>query len=264
MIAADRELLDIYLLGTPVDQLLQEVTCGELEVEGAKVRIPSDRFDALNGRLEIFWGAHDENQGGVKRFLAHRCSPEFIKTIRLQQRPWFLESLRVGSYFYAVPDVEVMNKFHQLGILPEQESLRHVAAIRELAATTPDAGYLNRSIVSFMTKHEIDETTAYVRAELLSHFDSCISSWRDNWDPREDPENHFYELTSALQTFESALSDDEEAIMWIVTAKLQLDSAADEMRKEMQGEPDFDYGAYSRPGLTSQSEERSIFDDVDE
>jgi len=44
VIADDRELMDIYLAGAPVDRLFSEVTCGDVGVQGVKVIVPSDRL----------------------------------------------------------------------------------------------------------------------------------------------------------------------------------------------------------------------------
>jgi len=45
------------------------------------------------------------------------------------------------SYFYAVSDIDVLNKLHALTLLPETERAKYVAAVRSLAVSTPDAAF---------------------------------------------------------------------------------------------------------------------------
>jgi hypothetical protein len=51
LVAEDRELMDIYLLGTPVERLLVEVSCGDIERENVKVNVPRDRYEPLMARV---------------------------------------------------------------------------------------------------------------------------------------------------------------------------------------------------------------------
>ena len=73
LIAENRELMDIYLAGTPVRQLFQEVSCGDVGLEGVKVIVPRDRYDALWLRMETFLVETRESNNPVNRFLANRC-----------------------------------------------------------------------------------------------------------------------------------------------------------------------------------------------
>jgi hypothetical protein len=53
LVAARAELVDIYLAGVKVSELLSEVVCGDVDVPGAKVHIPKSRFSAVIGLLRI-------------------------------------------------------------------------------------------------------------------------------------------------------------------------------------------------------------------
>jgi hypothetical protein len=65
------ELLTHFIAACPIDALLQEVTCGDVGLQGALV-IPEPLFDRMLNRIQ-------ESDWQVARFLTHRCSPEFLR-----------------------------------------------------------------------------------------------------------------------------------------------------------------------------------------
>jgi hypothetical protein len=237
LVAANRELMDIYLLGAPVDQITREVTCGGLDLEHIKVRVPNDRYDAVMNRLERYGSATQEKRSLVNRFLGSRCDREFLERF-LERNPAFASGLQVMSYFYAVSDVEVINRLCEFGLMPEAERLRHVQKVRTLAVSTPDSGYLESDVVSFLTSDEKTEITDYVRTELLSNIDACVDNWRSNWTSEEDPREYFRDLRSALNAFENEFFEDEETEALIAAGLSSIDKAIEEMELEASDSPD--------------------------
>ena len=150
VVADNRELLDIYLTGAPVDKLCNEISCGKAHVEGAKVIVPHDRYDFVITRLESFDLIKWYNRSTLHRFLTYRSDREFLLRY-ITRNPEFISHLNVGAYLYAVSDVDVLVRLHEFGLLPEAERLRHIEAIRELAVDIPDAGFLREDIRPLMT-----------------------------------------------------------------------------------------------------------------
>jgi hypothetical protein len=262
-VAENRELMDIYLAGTPVHQLLSEIACGDVKIEGAKVRVPPDRFDFLAGRAETFYRSRRENESVVERFLASRCDKEFLLRY-IERNPTLVPGLYVMSYFYAASGVEVINRLHEFGLLPESERLRHLASVRDLAVNTPDAGFLNQRHVSFISEEERLEILQHVHQSLLPQLDNCVESWRDNFRGDEDPNSYFSSLEEALKEFGQQLADDALAGIQIADALAKIGEAVEELNAAP--EPDNDYSSFRHKQLGSLSSEisRSIFDDVDQ
>ena len=179
LVAADRELMDIYLVGTPVRQLLSEIACGDTHFGGVKVEVPVDRYDGLIGPIQAFHAESYENRNAVNSFLGHRCGREFLKQF-LERSPGFAERLQVMSYFYAVTSIDVLNKLHAVGLLAEDQRLKHAAALRELAVQTPDDGFLNPNIVSFLKEDEVEGIVSDIRENLLPNIDREVEIWKDN------------------------------------------------------------------------------------
>jgi hypothetical protein len=96
LVAESRELMDIYLMGTPVRQLLSEIGCGGTGLAGMKVEVPPDRYDNLITRIAAFGAERRENHDAVNHFLAFRCGREFLRRYQ-EHEPEFMGRLQVGA-----------------------------------------------------------------------------------------------------------------------------------------------------------------------
>ncbi|MDO8891900.1 MAG: hypothetical protein Q7V00_08670 [Sulfurimicrobium sp.] len=262
LVAEDRELLDIYLTGTPIEKLFSEVSCGDVGLEGVKVIVPSDRYEALASRIESFFSKRRENEDRVNRFLSYRCDKEFLM-LYIARKTNFVSNLRVGSYLYAISDVDVIVRLNQLGLLPESKRLSVVSAIRDLAVVTPDSGFLRDEIRRLFTQAELDEIFDYVKQTLLPNIDEHIDNWRANYNGDDDPEDYFSELKSTLKKYREVFDEDISAVCDIDRAMDEIDEVVEELRSEMPEEPDAGdfFGGSVQGGEPDDS--RSIFDDVD-
>ncbi|MCC8955019.1 hypothetical protein H8B02_16700 [Bradyrhizobium sp. Pear77] len=262
LVAENRELMDIYLAGTPVPELFSEVSCGADGIGGTKVEVPADRYEALIKRIVAFHDSRRENRSPVNSFLANRCGKEFLRLF-LERCPEFVGELDVMSYFYAVSAIDLLNVIHEFGLLPEDQRLRHAATVRKLAIQTPDAGFLDRRIVSFLTEEEIQQILADFRDHTLPFIDIEVENWKDNYSSRETPGDYFEPLRSALAEFRIAMADDIDVASRIESALAYVDEAISALDTRGSDEPEHgDYYNRSSENVTNPSS-RSIFDDVD-
>lgn len=262
LVAEDRELMDIYLAGTPVEKLFGEISCGDVGIQGAKVIVPSDRFNGLMTRMAEFDSKKWENQRALHRFLAHRCDKEFLARY-IARYPEFIPSLRVGSYLSVVSDVDAIVRLHQFGLLSEDKRLYVVARIRELAVETPDAGFLQEGIRNLLTEDELADILAHVQKTLLPKLDDKIDNWRSNYSSNDDPEDYFDELVYALRKYRDKFESCPDSVEYINSALTDIEQVIDDLRSERPQEPDSDdyFGRGSSGG--GYDESRSVFDDVD-
>jgi len=131
LIVEDHELLDIYLLGTPVESLLREITCGDVGIQGMKVIVPRDRYDLVLRRLTELDMRKAEDKARLHHFLSFRCDKAFLEAY-LRKHPLFIPWLQVWSYLSAVTDVEVFAALHKYGLLPEDQRARFVTEVKQL------------------------------------------------------------------------------------------------------------------------------------
>lgn len=263
LVAEDRELMDIYLVGSPIEKLFSEVSCGDVGIEGIKVIVPPDRYSLVISRMETFRKNRGENANQVNRFLAYRCDQNFLARF-IERNPNFISELRVGSYLYAVSDVDVIVRLHEYGLLPENKRLNSVAKIRELAVDIPDAGFLRDNIRKLLTEAELQEILDHVRTTLLSNFDDCIDDWRESYNGRDDPQEHFSDLEDAIEEYRKAFIEREISTNEIEEAVAMLGAVVEELRADMPPEPDSDDFYGSDTSGDDSKESRSVFDDVDQ
>jgi hypothetical protein len=261
LVAENRELMDIYLTGTPVRQLFAEVSCGDVSLEGVKVIVPSDRYHAVLSRIQTFIVTDRESRNAVNRFLSSRCDLEFLKKF-IVDNPKFISQLHVGSYLYAVSDVDVIVRLQEVDLLPESERLRHVDGIRRLAVDTPDSGFLREDVRGLFTPKEYEDTLEYVRSTLLPNLGECIENWSDNCD--DEPDEYFSELKNALRDYKEVFSEEETSIFYIDAGLANINetvaSLSESRSRRRPASDDFS----GRRGAAVTGESRSIFDDVDE
>ncbi|MBI3869301.1 MAG: hypothetical protein HY299_12335 [Verrucomicrobia bacterium] len=264
VIAEDRELMDIYLAGAPVSRLFDEVTCGDVGVQGVKLIVSQDRYELLSARLDTIATNRAWQVSPLHRFLAFRCDRKFL-ALYIADHPGFVPGLQVGSYLYAVSDMDVLVRLHEFGLLPENKRVAIAVAIRELAVETPDAGFLRERVRALLTPDEFRAILEDVRTKLLPGLNSTIRSWRSNYDENrdEDPENHFDELVSALRDLRDELTEDADAIAQIESALSEIKEAVDELRSGQAEEPDSDDFRGQSAAGGSGDDSRSVFDDVD-
>lgn len=265
IVAEDPELLDIYLAGTSTERLLHEVTCGDLQYEGVRVVISSNRYNAFMKRLDCV-----VNYDSVLYFLASRCERTFIKTYIDFHKDLFGKVCNPRPYIGATPNAAVVARLHELGLLPEQWRVSFVAGVEELAIEIPDADFLN--IVKIRQVFRESEITKIINRffdEVLAKFSLMIDDWESNYNPsRESPEQYYEPLKDALESFAEEL----------VTRDIRSDSVGVALSKveesiqhlnERYYEPDYDEDREiedrgHEPDELSMERARSIFDDIDE
>ncbi|WP_213290536.1 hypothetical protein [Bradyrhizobium sp. sGM-13] len=261
IVAENRELLDIYLTGTPVPRLFHEVSCGDIGYEGAKVIVPPDRFALVLGRILEFKKQRSENTSQVNRFLAYRCDAQFLQQY-LAAEPSYLKSLNLWSYLDSISEIGVVCRLHSFSLLPEEDRKRHIATIRELAVDTPDSGFLDGEVRALFTPDELEECLTHVRSNLLLKLDDCISNWRFNCGGEDDPEEYFSTLEATLRDFKKEFAADQNVQKAIDTGLERIKSIIDDLQSDR---PSPRRSSNTMGSLEDTWEgSRSIFDDVDE
>jgi hypothetical protein len=261
IVAENRELLDIYLTGTPVPRLFHEVSCGDVGYEGAKVIVPPDRFALVLGRILEFKNQRSENNSQINRFLAHRCDAQFLQQYLAADQD-YLKTLNLWSYLDSISEIGVICRLHSFSLLPEADRKRHIATIRDLAVDTPDSGFLDEDVRALFNPEEFQECLTHVRSNLLLQMDDCISKWRFNCRDEDDPEEYFSSLEAALNDFKKEFAADPKVQKAINTGLEEIKSIVDDLQSER---PSPRRSSNTIGSLEETWEgSRSIFDDVDE
>jgi len=269
------EFLGIYVQGSPIDKLVGQITCGDVGLENA-VALPAAYFSLVLKRLNDFssdqrfkfplfshWSARAE----VNRFLAFRCSKDFLTRYIREHAEVINEVSTPGLYLSAVSEVDLAVRLHEFGLLPEDSRQRFVATVTSYAIEGEDLYALgNLSIQRVFTGAELNELGSRVRTELLPKLAEVRRTWQHNRGPDLDPDEHMQPFLDSLSTLKGKFADEPEIIR-IIDRQAELaqewiseQRADDSEEKDTSGRSFGDVDVSDHP----PTQNRGIFDDVDE
>jgi len=270
-VARNPELVDIYLSGVSREKLIDEITCGNMRVQGVKLIVPPAMYHRV---LDII--APKGKKAAVSKqviaFLAERCVARFLRLFFDEN---VVVELLVEHIASANPfDVALvlLSRLNKEGMLLEDTRLKVVARICHLAELNFSDCFVDRDFVgSLLSAEENVELLAKQKDVIFSNTDEILDDIEGNWSINEDAEDAFYYIRRLVDKFqednENTLALDEysgdesiavteflDAITFKVDILKKLQSNA-ESYEELVAEE-------AQPGdLPSR---RSIFDDVDE
>ncbi|ARO88282.1 hypothetical protein EBAPG3_011105 [Nitrosospira lacus] len=262
ILSENRELMDLYLAGTPVHQLFAEVSCGDIGLEGVKVIVPRNRFEIVITRINLLMNNKREYQDSIYQFLANRCTKEFLE-IYISTNPNFISSLHIYSYIEYVSDIFVILRLNEFGLLPEDLRKTHVNEIQRLAIETPDSGFSSPQIRKLLTSDEYLKIIEDVRINLLPGLSNCVDEWRRSYNDDGDPDEHFSPLITTFRELKDLFEQNEDVLTMIDAGLNSLDKVIDDIKSDIQdnSSPHEDYRDHIKTAFSSSA--RSVFDDVD-
>lgn len=262
LVSEDRELMDIYLTGTPLPQLFGEVTCGDVGIDGVKVIVPVDRYDVVLTRMRPLLLQRHDRREGLYRFLAARCDSQFLLRM-ISDNEGFVEGLSVTSYLAYCTDLDVLVRLHELNILAEPARAKAVASIASLARCTPDAGFLDSDVRTIFHGSEFADLLAILKSTLLPQLTRLIAERADEFEESEEPEDHFYFFRQSLQELKTEFDSDAKASAQLGSALVLIEQTIEQLKQTPEAVRVGEYTGAKIAGVGTVSA-RSIFDDVDQ
>lgn len=266
------ELLEIYIQGSPAEDLIQQVTCGDVGLERAVV-IPKSLFALVLKRLDEYssspryksrlyatWGARSR----VMDFLARRCSKEFL-SFYVEKHPELLDRVaEPGLLLSAVSEVDLAAGLHKYGLLPELQRLKFLDTVTGYALRGDDLYALSDpDIRSIFTEPEFEEFREKLRTELVPQLAHVRRDWQSNYTGSDDSPDGFMEpLKDSLKALAEEFPGDDEVNAIVDRETDRLNQwIAEASEEEPDDKPARKLGEVETP---DQFEDvRSIFDDVD-
>jgi hypothetical protein len=270
-LALSPDLLNIFLSGSSTDNLIAQVTCGNVGVEKAVV-VPKSLFPMMIGRLREFassdkykvqylssWGARRT----LYRFLASRCSKEFL-ALYLEQDPDILKRVSEPSPDLSFsPEVGLAVRLHDLGLFPEDSRKNFIETVSNFAIEGYDVLALDDGCIrDVFTDNEFAELVETVRRNLLPKLAYVRQEVQGNYDSSESPDEHMENILEMFNTLKKRFGEDENAVK---TIELEADLANEWIAETEPREPKVSPRIL---GSVEPSEKkfgtRSIFDDIDD
>ena len=271
LLVKNPELLEIYLQGSATEDLVDQVTCGDVGLEKAVI-IPKALFPAMLRRLEEFsksskyksqfyasWGAKSR----IMSFLARRCSKEFL-ALYVEKHPEVLDDVsKPGLLLSAVSEVDVAVRLHEYGLLPEPQRRKFVETVTGYALSGQDLYALgDDDIRSVFKADEFKKFRKRVRTELVPRLDDVRRDWQFNYSSGESADDFMDALKDSFRVLTKAFAGDEE-VKGIVDRETNslYEWIGEHTPEEGDGKPDRKLGDVET--VEQFDDSRSIFDDVD-
>jgi hypothetical protein len=264
IVGGDPELIDVYLSGVSTDQLLKEVVCGDVKLEGAKIIVPESRYHLIQDRLE----RHSEQSWAgpcqVSAFLSSRCSTEFIANY-FQSRDISL-CIPGNSFDLNIfgSGVQILAKLNSAGLLSEDVRSSAAERIIKISDRENSLRFIgSQAVQSILKPEEVNSSAQLIGQRVLLEGADMLDELEDCWDNESDPGDLFTEIDSTLEYIEledafgvkgrteaTSLRQRIKDIVHRLNERL-VDSSYEELEAEEAEENDV-------------RSSRSIFDDVDE
>jgi hypothetical protein len=268
------ELLGIYVRGSSIEQLMTQITCGDVGLQGAVI-LTKTLFPLILTRLDEFanagttryktplfsdWYRRDRLEG----FLSSRCSKEFLAAYISSHAETLDQASKPGLFLSSVSAVDMAIRLNEFGLLPEDHRKKFVETVTAYAIDGEDLYAIeSERIQSVFTKRELGDFHARVRVELLPKLRDVRYDWESNYDSANSADGHMQPLVDSLSALKSEFADEPEIIneinqqvefaeQWI--AEHSSDDSTRDRRKLTLGE--------ETSGL-QPSMLRGIFDDID-
>ena len=259
-VADDIELLEIYLTGSLLDKLFQEVACADIKISGLKVIVPESHFQLLISRLQSFNRSGWRNKKSFSDFLTKRCDHRFLSAY-LKSNPDFLDSLKISRSILLDSDLEILTKYFEAGLLSDEQRNKTVQSLHELAINDLDTQFSRDNVKILLTQDEFLLIKSDVKDKIIVNLGEIIDDLSSDYDDESDPEDHFSDLSYSLGDYENIYLDDDEIFTHLSTAKGWVEDEVKELTKRIKPEHDETYDDETH-SVSAHKTDRSIFDDV--
>lgn len=261
-----------FLAGFPLETLLGQITCGNLEWRHATV-VPPIHYSMVLDRLdEPLPDGFDQRWRARSRrstFLATRCDQAFLK-LWSDRHPYLITlPVHVGLMLEAVSENELIARLHSFGLLPDQVRADVASQLIDYCLSGVDPAVVwNDQLRSILTSSEWDTLHVRMRGELFTDLPGAIANCTEGWDPSTDDwdaEDAIQPLRSLAHHLPKLYPSDSNIRNTVGRLEELLDEWVVGHSAPDIGGDEASSGAFSQEPTTSVatgSSARSVFDDL--
>ena len=266
-VASNPELIDIYLAGTSVDKLIDEVTCGDMSLAGVKIIIPPERYAVVLDKLKELVRRPSSYFDPVDHFLATRCGSDFLEKYYTECESMMSLPSKIGYLGAYNKYLIILSRLNIDDRLPEEIRLAAVKRISFLADVNYSLEFTKEPIVHLLTVEEKTEITDGVKDVIFSNGSDLICELKDSWDGEEDPDDIFSTYKDTLRLIMDETEDEDEhsqAEALIEEADDKISSMEDERESGSSQPSSYSALKTEESVVVDINGSQNIFSDIDE
>ncbi len=259
------DLVELYVRGTKIETLLDEVVCeGAPEVRDAVV-VPASANDLLVSRL-IDTPDEPEFNRALLGFLCERASESVLRSVTALDKD--LLSRQPSSYWRLSWDtrVRLFARIHSLGLLPT-EHREEIAEKLEFAVLNEfDGSFLdNDEILALFQPRKLLALSSRLSEEVFIQLSDEISRIVEDADLDCKPEDNFSDIRSFVESLKEAFTYSSEVKNRLIRVEDEIvDAVRDVTNRKRDDDVEWEGEDVQPSKVTVISKGRSIFSDVDE
>ncbi|HEU5051564.1 MAG TPA: restriction endonuclease [Hanamia sp.] len=265
------ELLEIYILGTSVEDLTASVTCGNMRIQKAVV-VPKGYYSLVLEKLEGLRSSSRYktdflSSWDAKRllyiFLAVRCSKEFLELYLAKHPELFDKIAKPGLSLEYSDEVRLLIKLFDLKVLPEKYRSQFVQTVTAYAEQGEDFYvFENQQIKKIFTAKEFQKLRRKVREKFIPRLGDWRLDKEINYSSGESPSEYMEPYIDDLRMLKKAFPQ--------IKFSMKVDREIANMEQWVNEKEEDDHNTILprnkfEPVKRNKTykESRSIFDDID-
>lgn len=198
-VAEKPDLLDIYLHGVEPKELLEEIVCGDIHLEGAKVHVPPSRFDLVVAKLKYLDLSDGYTRHTVTTFLQRRCSIDFLRAWVTRHPAGWHDLFHSPIWYNDRAIYRIAAQLHTIGILSPEDRTAYVSRASDALVSEADGMFVDSDLQTLLTSDEFEELLNQVIDEVIPMLDTMIEYLIRHYDIADDPEDHFATIRENIE-----------------------------------------------------------------
>jgi len=217
---------------------------------------------SLSEKIKVKWISSFNARWDIYRFLANRCSKEFMILYLEQDSEIFKRVSDPGLSLSYVPEVDLAVRLYEFGLLPEENRKKFVETVSNYAIDGDDTYALEGTeIRSIFTDSEFSDLAEKVRTNLIPKLTDIRLNVQSSYCSSDSPEEHMQGIFEMFSTLKNKFSENRDVVKII---EREFDLANEWIEESTPTKPKV---APRILGTMDSFEEkhdtRSIFDDID-
>jgi len=259
------DLIELYLRGVNVENILLDVVCEKAKAIRDAVVVPESLSDLLVERL-----LETVNELHINRmlfgFLNSRASENVLKAFLEQDLSVLSRTNEFAWRLNSDDKIHLLARAHKYGFLPAD--LRNKAAehierklLEELDCSILD----NDDVLGLIPASRYFSLVIQLRTEIQENIEDRIETILEESDFDVDPDDVFYEVDRFLSDMEDTMSEDDDIQDKISELQDQIEQAVTELRNKVcDWEEEWRGEDITPEKISKPASARSLFSDVDE